>query len=91
MILDIIIGWLSSGQPVKKKLSYEEIIEYSHNCGVILGNTYTYKGTKYQVCEIALQAGVNETTWQVIYYPVNNLLVRFSRELEDFKTKFTEI
>lgn len=91
MILDILLGWLSNGQPVKKKLSYEEIIEYSHNCGVTLGKTYTYKGTEYQVCEIALQAGVESITWQVIYYPVDNLLVRFSRELEDFKVKFTEI
>lgn len=74
-----------------KKLSYQEIFDYKSNCGINIGKIYTYKGTKYQVCEIVLQAGLNATVWQVVYYPVDNLLIRFSRELEDFKSKFKEV
>lgn len=91
MIFDILIGWLNKLCPMKNKLTYEEIIDYKHNCGIKHAGEYKYKDVLYQVCDISLQAGVDEVSWQVIYYPLDNILVRFSRDLGDFKTKFEEI
>jgi len=90
MIFDIIIRQFKQ-RLMRKKLTYKEIIDYTHTCKIELGRDYKYKDTIYQVCDISLQAGVDKPIWQVIYYPVDKILVRFSRELEDFKSKFEKI
>jgi len=87
MILDIIIGWFRK-RPMKKKLSYDEIVDHIYNCGIELSEKYEYKGNIYQVSDITLVAGIDNIKFQVVYYPLDNLLVRFSRDLEDFKSKF---
>lgn len=73
---------------MKKKLSYDEILDFVDNCGVQIARTYTYKGNDYQVNDITLVAGLDTVQFNVSYYPVDNLVVRFSREIEDFKSKF---
>ena len=73
---------------MKKKLTYKEILEFTKNCSIKPAQEYYYKDILYTVVDVTLVAGIDEEKWMVIYYPADNILVRFSRELEDFQSKF---
>lgn len=91
MIFDILKGWLHFNRPMKKKLTYKEILEFTKNCRVKPGQQYYYKNVEYTVVDVSLVAGIDKEQWMVTYYPAHNILLRFSRELEDFKNKFNLI
>ena len=71
-----------------KKLSYKEIKEFVSSSGLSIGENFTYKGTVYCVYDITLVAGVEPILFMVSYFPIEDVGVKFSREINDFKSKF---
>ena len=55
---------------------------------ICLGSVYTYKNNEYQVIDIAVDKTAKSNRLLVIYYSVDDILTRYAREVNEFKSKF---